>query len=77
MCEKRADEPTATWTAPEGIYLRDRIGHVRCGDHDSGRFRLLRRIVELRPMALHIDNLHDDDYVKDDALQAWSEPAAA
>ncbi|MET0281397.1 MAG: ribonuclease R [Steroidobacteraceae bacterium] len=74
QCEKRADEADRYVDAYlKCIYLRDRIGQtfeaIITSVVDFGCF------VQIPEAAadglLHLDNLHDDEYVKDDALQAW------
>jgi ribonuclease R len=74
LCEKRADEADRYVEAYlKCIYLRDRIGQtfeaIITSVVDFGCFV---QIVEAAADGLlHLDNLRDDEYVKDDALQAW------
>ncbi len=74
QCEKRADEADRYVEAYlKCIYLRDRIGQtfeaIITSVVDFGCFV---QIVEAAADGLlHLDNLHDDEYVKDEALQAW------
>ncbi|MEJ0100460.1 MAG: S1 RNA-binding domain-containing protein [Pseudomonadota bacterium] len=74
LCEKRADEADRYVEAYlKCIYLRDRIGQtfeaIITTVVDFGCFV---QIVEAAADGLlHLDNLHDDEYVKDEALQAW------
>jgi len=74
MAEKRADEADRYVEAYlKCVYLRDRIGQtfdaIITTVVDFGCFV---QIVEAAADGLlHIDSLRDDDYVKDDALQAW------
>jgi ribonuclease R len=74
LCEKRADEADRYVEAYlKCVYLRDRIGQtfdaIITSVVDFGCFV---QIVEAAADGLlHIDNLHDDEYVKDDNLQAW------
>ncbi len=74
LCEKRADEADRYVEAYlKCIYLRDRIGQtfeaVITSVVDFGCFV---QIVEAAADGLlHLDNLRDDEYVKDEALQAW------
>jgi ribonuclease R len=74
LCEKRADEADRYVDAYlKCIYLRDRIGQtfeaIITSVVDFGCFV---QIVEAAADGLlHLDNLRDDEYVKDDALQAW------
>jgi ribonuclease R len=74
LCEKRADEADRYVDAYlKCVYLRDRIGQtfeaIITSVVDFGCFV---QIVEAAADGLlHLDNLHDDEYVKDDALQAW------
>jgi ribonuclease R len=74
QCEKRADEADRYVDAYlKCVYLRDRIGQtfdaIITSVVDFGCF------VQITEAAadglLHLDNLRDDEYVKDDALQAW------
>jgi ribonuclease R len=74
LCEKRADEADRYVEAYlKCIYLRDRIGQtfdaVITTVVDFGCF------VQITEAAadglLHLDNLRDDEYVKDEALNAW------
>jgi ribonuclease R len=74
LCEKRADEADRYVDSYlKCVYLRDRIGQtfdaIITTVVDFGCFV---QIVEAAADGLlHIDNLRDDEYVKDDALQAW------
>jgi ribonuclease R len=74
LCEKRADEADRYVEAYlKCIYLRDRIGQtfdaVITSVVDFGCFV---QIVEAAADGLlHLDNLRDDEYVKDDGLHAW------
>jgi ribonuclease R len=74
MAEKRADEADRfVESYLKCIYLRDRIGQtfeaIITSVVDFGCFV---QIVEAAADGLlHLDNLRDDDYVKDEALQAW------
>jgi ribonuclease R len=74
LCEKRADEADRYVDAYlKCVYLRDRIGQtfdaIITTVVDFGCFV---QIVEAAADGLlHLDNLRDDEYVKDDALQAW------
>jgi ribonuclease R len=74
LCEKRADEADRYVEAYlKCVYLRDRIGQtfdaVITSVVDFGCFV---QIIEVAADGLlHLDNLRDDEYVKDDALQAW------
>ncbi len=74
LCEKRADEADRYVDSYlKCVYLRDRIGQtfdaIITSVVDFGCF------VQITEAAadglLHLDNLRDDEYVKDDALQAW------
>jgi ribonuclease R len=74
LCEKRADEADRYVDSYlKCVYLRDRIGQtfdaIITSVVDFGCFV---QIVEAAADGLlHLDNLRDDEYVKDDALQAW------
>ncbi len=74
LCEKRADEADRYVDAYlKCIYLRDRIGQtfeaVITTVVDFGCFV---QIVEAAADGLlHLDNLRDDEYVKDDGAHAW------
>jgi ribonuclease R len=74
LCEKRADEADRYVDAYlKCVYLRDRIGQtfeaVITAVVDFGCFV---QIVEAAADGLlHIDNLRDDEYLKDDAQHAW------
>ncbi|HXS29324.1 MAG TPA: ribonuclease R [Steroidobacteraceae bacterium] len=73
-CEKRADEADRYVDAYlKCIYLRDRIGQtfdaIITSVVDFGCF--VQIIEAAADGLLHLDNLRDDEYVKDDALQAW------
>jgi ribonuclease R len=73
-CEKRADEADRYVDSYlKCVYLRDRIGQtfeaIITSVVDFGCFV---QIVEAAADGLlHLDNLRDDEYFKDDALQAW------
>ena len=74
QCEKRADEADRYVEAYlKCIYLRDRIGQtfeaLITSVVDFGCF--VQIIEAAADGLLHLDNLRDDEYVKDDALQAW------
>jgi ribonuclease R len=74
LCEKRADEADRYVEAYlKCIYLRDRIGQtfeaIITSVVDFGCF--VQIIEAAADGLLHVDNLHDDEYVKDDALHAW------
>jgi ribonuclease R len=74
QCEKRADEADRYVEAYlKCIYLRDRIGQTFEGLITSVvDFGCFVQIIEAAADGLlHLDNLRDDEYVKDDALQAW------
>jgi ribonuclease R len=74
LCEKRADEADRYVDAYlKCIYLRDRIGQVFEAVITSVvDFGCFVQIVEAAADGLlHVDNLRDDEYVKDDALHAW------
>jgi ribonuclease R len=74
LCEKRADEADRYVEAYlKCIYLRDRIGQVFDAIITTVvDFGCFVQIVEAAADGLlHLDNLRDDEYVKDDALQAW------
>ncbi|MGC4028170.1 MAG: ribonuclease R [Steroidobacteraceae bacterium] len=73
-CEKRADEADRFVDSfLKCVYLRDRIGQTFDGlitaVVDFGCF--VQILDAAADGLLHIDNLRDDDYVKDDALHAW------
>lgn len=73
-CEKRADEADRYVDAYlKCVYLRDRIGQtfeaLITSVVDFGCF--VQVIEAAADGLLHLDNLRDDEYVKDDALQAW------
>jgi ribonuclease R len=74
LCEKRADEADRyVESYLKCVYLRDRIGQtfdaVITSVVDFGCFV---QIIEVAADGLlHLDNLRDDEYVKDDALHAW------
>ena len=74
LCEKRADEADRYVDAYlKCVYLRDRIGQtfeaIITSVVDFGCFV---QIVEAAADGLlHLDNLRDDEYVKDDSQQAW------
>jgi ribonuclease R len=74
LCEKRADEADRYVDAYlKCVYLRDRIGQtfdaVITTVVDFGCFV---QIVEAAADGLlHLDNLRDDEYLKDDARHAW------
>ena len=73
-CEKRADEADRFVDSYlKCVYLRDRIGQTFEGlitaVVDFGCF--VQIIDAAADGLLHIDNLRDDEYVKDDALHAW------
>jgi ribonuclease R len=74
LCEKRADEADRYVDAYlKCVYLRDRIGQtfdaIITTVVDFGCF--VQIIEAAADGLLHLDNLRDDEYVKDDALQAW------
>jgi ribonuclease R len=74
MCEKRADEADRYVEAYlKCIYLRDRIGQVfEAIITTVVDFGCFVQIIEAAADGLlHLDNLRDDEYVKDEALQAW------
>jgi ribonuclease R len=74
LCEKRADEADRYVDAYlKCIYLRDRIGQVfEAIITTVVDFGCFVQIVEAAADGLlHLDNLRDDEYVKDDALHAW------
>jgi ribonuclease R len=74
QCEKRADEADRYVEAYlKCVYLRDRIGQTFEGIITSVvDFGCFVQIIEAAADGLlHLDNLRDDEYVKDDALQAW------
>jgi ribonuclease R len=74
QCEKRADEADRYVDSYlKCVYLRDRIGQtfdaIITSVVDFGCFV---QIVEASVDGLlHLDNLRDDEYVKDDAQHAW------
>jgi ribonuclease R len=73
-CEKRADEADRYVDSYlKCIYLRDRIGQTFEGlittVVDFGCF--VQILDAAADGLLHIDNLRDDEYDKDDALHAW------
>jgi ribonuclease R len=73
-CEKRADEADRyVESYLKCVYLRDRIGQTFEGIIttvvDFGCF--VQLIDAAADGLLHIENLRDDEYVKDDALHAW------
>jgi ribonuclease R len=73
-CEKRADEADRyVESYLKCVYLRDRVGQTFDGlitaVVDFGCF--VQILDAAADGLLHIDNLRDDDYVKDDGLQAW------
>ncbi|HWL63967.1 MAG TPA: ribonuclease R [Steroidobacteraceae bacterium] len=74
LCEKRADEADRYVEAYlKCVYLRDRIGQtfdaVITTVVDFGCFVQITEVAA--DGLLHLDNLRDDEYVKDDALHAW------
>jgi ribonuclease R len=74
LCEKRADEADRYVDAYlKCVYLRDRIGQtfdaIITTVVDFGCF--VQIIEAAADGLLHLDNLRDDEYVKDDVLQAW------
>jgi ribonuclease R len=74
QCEKRADEADRyVESYLKCIYLRDRIGQtfeaIITSVVDFGCF--VQIIEAAADGLLHLDNLRDDEYVKDDALHAW------
>jgi ribonuclease R len=74
LCEKRADEADRYVDSYlKCVYLRDRIGQtfdaIITSVVDFGCF--VQIIEAAADGLLHLDNLRDDEYVKDDALQAW------
>jgi len=74
LCEKRADEADRYVEAYlKCVYLRDRIGQtfeaIITSVVDFGCF--VQILEAAADGLLHLDNLRDDEYVKDDALQAW------
>jgi len=72
--EKRADEADRyVESFLKCVYLRDRIGQtfeaIITTVVDFGCFvQIIEASVD---GLLHLDNLRDDEYIKDDALQAW------
>ena len=73
-CEKRADEADRYVDSYlKCVYLRDRIGQtfeaLITTVVDFGCFVQIPEVAA--DGLLHLDNLRDDEYVKDDALQAW------
>jgi ribonuclease R len=74
LCEKRADEADRYVDAYlKCIYLRDRIGQVfEAIITTVVDFGCFVQIIEAAADGLlHLTNLRDDEYVKDDALHAW------
>ncbi|MEO8316628.1 MAG: ribonuclease R [Pseudomonadota bacterium] len=74
QCEKRADEADRYVDSYlKCVYLRDRIGQtfdaIITSVVDFGCF--VQIIEAAADGLLHLDNLRDDEYVKDDGLQAW------
>lgn len=74
LCEKRADAADRYVDSYlKCVYLRDRIGQtfqaVITTVVDFGCF--VQIIEAMADGLLHLDNLRDDEYVKDDAQQAW------
>jgi ribonuclease R len=74
MCEKRADEADRYVDSYlKCVYLRDRIGQtfdaVITTVVDFGCF--VQIIEAAADGLLHLDNLRDDEYVKDDSRHAW------
>jgi ribonuclease R len=74
LCEKRADEADRYVEAYlKCVYLRDRIGQtfeaVITSVVDFGCF--VQIIEAAADGLLHLDNLRDDEYVKDDSQHAW------
>jgi len=74
LCEKRADEADRYVDAYlKCVYLRDRIGQtfdaVITTVVDFGCF--VQIIEAAADGLLHLDNLRDDEYVKDDGQHAW------
>jgi ribonuclease R len=72
--EKRADEADRYVDSYlKCVYLRDRIGQtfeaIITSVVDFGCF--VQIIEAAADGLLHLDNLRDDEYIKDDALQAW------
>jgi ribonuclease R len=72
--EKRADEADRyVESYLKCVYLRDRIGQtfeaIITSVVDFGCF--VQIIEAAADGLLHLDNLRDDEYIKDDALQAW------
>jgi ribonuclease R len=73
-CEKRADEADRYVDSfLKCVYLRDRIGQtfeaLITSVVDFGCF--VQIIEAAADGLLHLDNLRDDEYVKDEGLQAW------
>jgi ribonuclease R len=73
-CEKRADEADRYVDSYlKCVYLRDRVGQTFDGlitaVVDFGCF--VQILDAAADGLLHIDNLRDDDYMKDDGLHAW------
>jgi ribonuclease R len=73
-CEKRADEADRYVDSYlKCVFLRDRVGQTFDGlitaVVDFGCF--VQILDAAADGLLHIDNLRDDDYVKDDAQHAW------
>ena len=74
QAEKRADEADRYVDSYlKCVYLRDRIGQTFDALITSVvDFGCFVQIIEVATDGLlHLDNLRDDEYVKDDALQAW------
>jgi ribonuclease R len=74
QCEKRADEADRYVDSYlKCVYLRSRIGQtfdaIITSVVDFGCF--VQIIEAAADGLLHLDNLRDDEYVKDDALHAW------
>jgi ribonuclease R len=73
-CEKRADEADRYVDSfLKCVYLRDRIGQTFEGLITSVvDFGCFVQILDAAADGLlHIDNLRDDEYVKDEVLHAW------
>jgi ribonuclease R len=73
-CEKRADEADRYVDSfLKCVYLRDRIGQTFEGLITSVvDFGCFVQILDAAADGLlHVDNLRDDEYVKDDVLHAW------
>jgi ribonuclease R len=74
QCEKRADEADRYVDSfLKCVYLKDRVGEQFEGIITSVvDFGCFVQIFEAAADGLlHVDNLRDDEYVKDDGLQAW------